>query len=101
MDWIKTKDSLPPIGQRVLTTRVKANGEIVVAVLFRNGRIKTTGETWWCGNGRISNWQVLAWMPLPEPYEYDFVAEGRRIAELLDEELKERRNNNVATPGKK
>ena len=98
MEWIKTRVSLPPIGQRVLTTRVKANGETAVAVLFRNGNNK--GEIWWCGNGRISSWQVLAWMPLPEPYEYDFVAEGRMLADLLDAEIS-KRNNNVATPGKK
>lgn len=70
LDWISVKDGLPHAeygeSDNVLTTCQHRDGEYGyrwIKVLYYNGGVwcKPTGETY--------TEQVVAWMPIPEPYQ--------------------------------
>lgn len=57
MKWIKCSDELPPFGQTVIV-------EGGVAVFGPEGWRSVTGIPY---PGRIIEWRVSNWMPLPDP----------------------------------
>ncbi len=67
--WIPVSERLPEDFQRVLVTIVNYNGDKVVRVAVYHDKkkffkIKENHEEWEVGEKGL-----LAWMPLPEPYE--------------------------------
>lgn len=77
MEWIKTSEQLPPIGQWVLVS--EDDTSCPVEIMCYQG-IKTNERyqdgkwedyeypSWTSGHGDIQDEHPKAWMPLPEPY---------------------------------
>lgn len=60
--WIPVGERMPEVGERVLVAKRVTR--------FRNEtHIARYNVTRWCSFGTISNKNVLAWKPLPEPYK--------------------------------
>lgn len=63
MEWIRTKDRLPEVGEKCLIT----NGETVMRGYLRPDGVWKTGansdDLW----ERVSLYPPTHWMPLPEP----------------------------------
>lgn len=59
--WIPVSERLPEEKKEVLITILSKNGVKTVE------KSKRVDITMWCGFGRDIN--VIAWMPMPEPYE--------------------------------
>ena len=63
MQWIPTKYERPKSGELVLVTTKTQKGIRSV------NRAYCDEQGFWHGSGSMSN--VVAWMPLPEPYQED------------------------------
>lgn len=65
MQWILCKEKMPEEGQSCLVTYLY-NGHIDVsqAFMFFGGNLAVVGDSIPC-----DPYSVIAWMPLPEPYE--------------------------------
>lgn len=65
-EWIPVKDRLPKRGERVLVTYVSVFNEFLCddcAMINENGN-------WiWCFDESLVELQIIAWQPLPKPYE--------------------------------
>ena len=71
--WIKASEQLPPTPvyqhpRKYLATVVN---DQVVAVTYVTTMIRNKETTRWEYQGRISPWEIIAWMPYPEPYRED------------------------------
>ena len=70
MEWIKTSEQLPPIGQPVLVTT--NDWQFPYEIWEYKGKISVNDPTldmWFThGMGGITEEQPKAWMPLPQPY---------------------------------
>ena len=76
-EWISVSERLPKYNKTVLVSVKHKGKEAIVFTAQRRRRIKTpdifeccTDDGWW--DLRISAWddhEVVAWMPLPEPYK--------------------------------
>ena len=69
-EWTKISEQLPPepmnsLGRTYIVT-VDDNQVVIARYVKTNARGKDVIR--WEYNGRISSWNILAWMPLPEPY---------------------------------
>ena len=71
--WIPVSERLPKLKENQNYINVDATIEyqsgdrtVVPLTWERKGRNK---KPTWCFFGRISDWNVIAWMPLPEPYK--------------------------------
>lgn len=71
MKWIKTMDKLPPEpinkygGDDYLATVINNQ---VVAVKYVKTTVRNKEVIRWGWNGKICPWDIIAWMPFPEPY---------------------------------
>lgn len=69
--WIKASDQLPPTP--VFQTSIKYLATVinnqVVAVNYVTTKVRNQEVTRWEYQGRISPWEIIAWMPYPEPYK--------------------------------
>lgn len=67
--WIPCSERMPDIMVPVLITMKRGKGynqEPFQSV----GHLDANGYTWWCAHdGTCTHQTVLAWMPLPEPYQ--------------------------------
>ena len=68
-EWILISEQLPPepkeYGDNYITT---VNNNQVVVMKYKKTTIRGEEILRWEYMGRISNWNVIAWMPMPEPY---------------------------------
>ena len=70
-EWTKTADQLPPepsskYGEHYLCTVINNQ---VVAMKYLRTTVRGKIVFRWELNGRISPWEVIAYMPFPEPYK--------------------------------
>ena len=61
MNWIPVSERLPKVGEPILVTLVTPDGQRECCVS------EWIGYKWW----DVSRFEVVAWMPLPVPYEKD------------------------------
>ena len=61
MNWIPCSERLPEVGKSVLVTITLPDGQRECYVS------KWVGDKWW----DASRFEVIAWMPLPEPYKLE------------------------------
>ena len=59
MNWIPLSERLPKVGEPILVTLVTPDGQRECCVS------EWIGYKWW----DVSRFEVVAWMPLPEPYK--------------------------------
>lgn len=84
--WVPCVERLPDLEEKETYKNVNAT------IKYQSGTHKTVPLTWerkgkdkkptWCYLGRVSDWDVIAWRPLPE--YYDPLAE--KIQKILDRE---------------
>ena len=73
-EWTKTEDELPPepemdiYGVPYLCT---VDNKQLVAMYYVKTTVRGKEVIRWEWNGRISIWDVIAWMPFPEAYKED------------------------------
>lgn len=75
-EWISVKDRLPDIGERVLVCAVSKNSGAPLTIItemsdtnWLDNRLKI--ELYWMPPFQyfLSNYEIIHWMPLPEPPE--------------------------------
>lgn len=68
MSWVSVTHALPKDMDRILATIVRSNGEKRVRSgdYFKGYFMMDNGDTW-----NETDKEILAWMPLPEPYRGD------------------------------
>lgn len=65
MEWVNVNDKLPYYGEPVLVWTTSG-----MCIAHRCGETITGSQpTWFESNGEHEFWNVLCWMPLPEPPE--------------------------------
>jgi len=71
--WIKTSEQLPPKPKCLENTKYLATviNDQVVAVNYVTTMVRKQEVTRWEYNGRICPWDIIAWMPFPEPHKED------------------------------
>jgi hypothetical protein len=72
--WIPVKERLPKNCEYVLLTIRRMNKAFNHEPFVSVGYIGWSQTVWWCahdGDCRLNQIDVLAWMPLPEPYRED------------------------------
>lgn len=69
--WIPCSERLPELEKDVLATLFHANGELGIVMVKRTTSFNPR-DTYWEDWANVCSWEnenVLAWMPLPEPYK--------------------------------
>lgn len=69
--WIPVSEKLPEDDVYVLLTVRRMDDSYNHVPFISTGYISWNHQCWWCahdGNCKDANIDVLAWMPLPEPY---------------------------------
>lgn len=72
--WIPCSERLPEDSVYVLLTVRRMDDSYNHVPFISTGYISWNHQCWWCahdGNCKDANIDVIAWMPLPEPYEED------------------------------
>ena len=75
--WIPVTERLPEDSVYVLLTVRRMDDSYNHVPFISTGYISWNHQCWWCahdGNCKDANIDVLAWMPLPEPYKESEVA---------------------------
>ena len=69
--WIKVSEQLPPEPEWVRPQHYLATvvNNQVVAVDYVKVNVRKQEIVRWEWNGRICPWEIIAWMPYPEPYK--------------------------------
>jgi len=70
--WIPVTERLPEDSVYVLLTIRRMDDSYNHVPFISTGYISWNHQCWWCahdGNCKDANIDVLAWMPLPEPYK--------------------------------
>ena len=70
--WITVSERLPEESQYVLMTVRRMNERDNHIPFITTGYISWNQSAWWCahdGDCKSNNIEVLAWMPLPDPYK--------------------------------
>lgn len=71
-EWISVKDRLPEEVRPVLLTIRRMDKSFNQIPFISVGYISWNQQAWWCahdGDCKEHNIEVLAWMPLPEPWK--------------------------------
>jgi len=69
--WISVEERLPKQDEMVLITIIRKDERYNKIPFISIGYISWNNTVWWCahdGDCKSANVEVLAWMPLPEPY---------------------------------
>lgn len=69
--WIPVEERLPKQDEMVLITIIRKDERYNKIPFISIGYISWNNTVWWCahdGDCKSANVEVLAWMPLPEPY---------------------------------
>ena len=72
--WIPVTERLPEDSAYVLLTVRRMDDSYNHVPFISTGYISWNHQCWWCahdGNCKDANIEVIAWMPLPEPYGED------------------------------
>lgn len=69
--WIPVEERLPKQNEMVLIMIIRKDERYNKIPFISIGYISWNNTVWWCahdGDCKSANVEVLAWMPLPEPY---------------------------------
>lgn len=69
--WIKTSEQLPPEPQYLHSNHYLAtvDNNQVVSVDYVKTNVRNKEVIRWEWIGRICPWEIIAWMPFPEPFK--------------------------------
>lgn len=67
--WIPVSERLPKTDNWRTTFNVTTKQGKVMSMEWENATVRGKSVSRWVWIDRISPWEVIAWMPLPEPYK--------------------------------
>ena len=68
-DRVPSKEECGAFGSGWFLATVNANATTTIPMQYEYTTVRGKEVSRWLAYGRISPWNVLAWMPLPEPYK--------------------------------
>ena len=68
-DRIPTKEECGAFGRGWFLATVNANATTTIPMQYEYTTVRGKEVSRWLAYGRVSPWNVIAWMPLPEPYK--------------------------------
>lgn len=66
--WIPCSERLPKEAEEYHVTQYKKNAVNEYCDGYRTARIFFDDHGWWDDVDALAGWEIIAWMPLPEPY---------------------------------
>lgn len=67
--WIPCSERLPKEAEEYHVTQYKKNAVNEYCDGYRTARIFFDDHGWWDDVDVLAGWEIIAWMPLPEPYK--------------------------------
>lgn len=66
--WIPCSERLPKDAEEYHVTQYNKNAVTEYCDGYRTARIFFDDNGWWDDIDVLAGWEIIAWMPLPEPY---------------------------------